>query len=151
MKIERMVKGYGFDLIGGLFSVSGSFGIVDGLTEYQKKVEGNTETYTYENASVRLVATFTHRKDGSVLRRDTIENVSDAPVILNRIRSRFTFEGGEYQVYSQSNNWQHENVGRWQPLSVEQTVGSCGIRSCDGATPMLALENVQNGKLTVFH
>lgn len=151
MKLERLIQNGGYDLIAGLFSVSGSFGIIDGTVTYDKTVSGNTETYTYENGALRLVATFTHRKDGCVLRQDRVENVSDAPVILNRVRSRFTFEGGEYQIYSQSNNWQHENVGRWQPLAAEHTLGSLGIRSCDGATPMLALENAQSGKLTVFH
>ena len=151
MKLDRIIQNGGYDLIAGLFSVSGSFGIIDGTVTYDYAREGKTETYSYDNGTVRLVARFTQRPDGSVLRVDTVENLTDAPVTLNRVRSRFTLEGGEYEVYSQSNNWQHENVGRWQPLGPEHTHGALGIRSCDGATPILALENQQNGRLTVFH
>ena len=151
MNIARIIQNGGYDLIAGLFSVAGSFGIIDGKAIYNKKSDGNSETYTYKNDSIKLEAKFEKRHDGSVFRRDTLTNVSAEKIILNRLRGRFTFEGGEYSIYSQSTNWQHENVGRWQTLSTEFTHGNLGLRSCDGATPMIALENAQNGRLTVFH
>ena len=151
MNIARIIQNGGYDLIAGLFSVAGSFGIIDGKAIYDKKSDGNSETYTYKNDSIKLEAKFEKRHDGSVFRRDTLTNLSAEKIILNRLRGRFTFEGGEYSIYSQSTNWQHENVGRWQTLSTEFTHGNLGLRSCDGATPMIALENAQNGRLTVFH
>ena len=151
MNIARIIQNGGYDLIAGLFSVSGSCGIIDGKAIYDKSSDGNTEIYSYKNDSIKLEAKFEKRPDGSVLRRDTVTNLSSEKITLNRVRGRFTFEGGEYSIYSQSTNWQHENVGRWQTLSAEFTHGNLGLRSCDGATPMIALENSQNGRLTVFH
>ncbi len=151
MNIERIIKNCGVDHTAGLFSLAGSFGIIDGTVTYEKNLDGNTEIYIYKNETVRLEAKFTKRPDGSVLRCDSVKNISSNKITLNRVRSRFTFEGGEYRVYSQSSNWQHENVGRWQTLGADFTHGNNGIRSCDGATPMMALENAQNGRLTVFH
>ena len=151
MNIERIIQNGGYDLIAGLFSLSGSFGIIDGKTVYEKSVDKNCEIYTYKNHKIYLEASFEKRSDGSVLRRDIIKNISSDTITLNRARGRFTFEGGEYQIYSQSSNWQHENLGRWQTLGTEFTHGNLGLRSCDGATPMMALENTQNDRLTVFH
>lgn len=151
MNIERIVRNGGYDLIAGLFSLSGSFGIIDGKTIYERSVDKNCEIYTYKNDKIYLEASFEKRSDGSVLRRDIIKNISSDTITLNRARGRFSFEGGEYQIYSQSSNWQHENLGRWQALGTEFTHGNLGLRSCDGATPMMALENTQNDRLTVFH
>jgi hypothetical protein len=151
MNIERIIRNGGVDHTAGLFSIAGSFGIIDGTVSYEKKLDGINEVYSYENGILRLEAKFTKRSDGSVLRCDSVKNVSSNKLTLNRVRSRFTFEGGEYKIYSQTSNWQHENVGRWQTLGADFTHGNNGIRSCDGATPMMALENSQNGRLTVFH
>ena len=151
MNIERIVQNGGVDHTAGLFSIAASFGIIDGTVIYEKKICADGELYSYENEFVRLEASFQKRSDGSVLRRDSITNLADESLTLTRVRGRLTFEGGEYQIYSQTSNWQHENVGRWQSLGADFTHGNNGIRSCDGATPMMALENAQNGRITVFH
>lgn len=134
----------------GLFSASGSFGIIDGtVTAGAITREGNT--YTYANGTVALTATFTPETNGAVWRRDTLRNLTDRPLILNRFFSRFMLESCDCEVYTQYNAWQHENSGSWQPLCTQVTAASTGIRTCDGATPVMAIASRQSGKITVFH
>ena len=65
--------------------------------------------------------------------------------------SRFRLKGNKYSAYTQFNGWQHESDGGWQKLVTEVAVASRGIRTCDGATPMLALCDEYSGKSSVFH
>lgn len=137
--------------VSGLFSIYGSFGLIDANYDLKWREEGNQEIYETANGKVRLVSTFTKFENGTVIRQDTLENLTDEPVILNRCFSRFYLEGNRYEVYTQLNGWQHENSGAWQELVTQVVAQSCGMRSCDGATPMMALKNKYNGKITVFH
>ena len=60
-------------------------------------------------------------------------------------------ESGSFDVYTQYNAWQNESRGGWDRLVTQVTAASLGIRTCDGATPMMALNNLYNGMNTVFH
>ena len=55
MNIERIVQNGGYDLIAGLFSVSGSFGIVDGSVIYEKTLK-STSGYQKIKGEVELEA-----------------------------------------------------------------------------------------------
>ena len=140
----------GVDNLSGLYSVAGSFGIVDG-TLPAKALQKTADGYLYENGKIRLATKQTVFSEGAVLREDSLTNISSEEIVLNRAFSRFTFEGGKYEIYTQENNWQHESVGSWMPLGAEITAAAAGLRTCQGATPIMALYNVQSGKTTVFH
>lgn len=86
-----------------------------------------------------------------MIRKDRLENRSDAPVEINLLCSRFVLDSNDYEVYTQYNAWQHESRGGWQPLRTQVTAASGGIRTCDGAAPILALHNRHSGQNTVFH
>lgn len=136
--------------IGGLFSASGSFGEINGKTTFEKIVRDG-KRYIFENGEIRLTASFEEYENGVMRRIDTLENISDKPHVLRNFFSRFVMEGYDYEVYTQFNGWQNENSGGWQPLVTNVTTAASGMRTCDDATPILALYNHQNLKTTVFH
>lgn len=136
---------------GGLFFACGSFGIVDGNCNYTYEQKGEDKIYRYANEKIALVSVFTEKKNGVVLRKDFLENLSNEPQEINGFLSRFCLDGNAYDVYTQYNAWQHESSGGWQRLITQVTAASQGIRTCDSAAPIMALHNLYTGKNTVFH
>lgn len=56
--------------------------------------------YVYENEQYRLTAVIEQGASGVCSRRDALKNLSDRPVTVNLISSRFRFDGGEYEAYA---------------------------------------------------
>ena len=137
------------DNLSGLYSFAGSFGIIDGRSAAD--IRPTEDGYLYEKEGVRIVTRLTEFPEGVTLREDSFTNLSEQEITLTRAFSRFTLDGGEYDVYTQTNNWQIESRGDWMPLHAEITAASAGMRTCQGATPMMALSNRQNGRIAVFH
>ena len=137
--------------VSGLWSVFAGNTIVDGLIQdiENTKEDGDTAVGTF--GDIRMYAELKKGAEDVYCRRDTIENISDAPVIVNRCISRFTLEGGEYDVYTQAHGWENESEGAWQPLTSMIGSRNRGIRTCESAAPILALWNRQNGRGVVFH
>lgn len=102
-------------------------------------------------ADYRLSITWEKDENGVFTRRDILENHTDHPVTLTAARSRFSFEGNEYEVYTQFNAWQNESTGAWQPLVT--TVGVTGQynRTSQNAAPFLALWSTQENRGVAFH
>ena len=151
MNIDRYINLDKMLGVSGLFAAIGSFGVIDGDAHYNVSEEGNVLTYMYSNGKVELCAAFTEYSDGVIIRRDSFKNLLDEPVVINRLVGRFRLKGNKYQVYTQFNGWEHEGDGAWQNLVTEISTASRGIRSCDGATPMMALYDEYSGKSSVFH
>ncbi|MBR2375111.1 MAG: alpha-galactosidase [Clostridia bacterium] len=151
MYLEKYIHNGGFTGVTGLFFASGSFGTIDSEAEYAVKTTPEQTTYEYRNESVCLQAVFTQKKRGVVSRRDYFTNVSNKPLTLYACNGRFVLSGNSYEAYTQYNGWQHESSGNWQELVTQVSVAANGIRTCDGATPMMALRNKHNGKIDVFH
>ena len=151
MKLEKYIDQRKIKNVSGLFFVKGSFGWVESEAEYMCIEIDNKKVYEYKNDHVKLWAEFTSYPNGVVIRRDFIQNISKNPIELNQICSRFTMDGNAYDVYTQYNGWQHESTEGWQRLVTQVTTASQGIRTCEGATPIMALYNLYNGRNTVFH
>lgn len=90
-------------------------------------------------------------QNGIFHRRDRFQNSSAEPVTVYSLKSRFVFEGGEYEVYTQFNNWLLENQGGWQELVTGVTCGCASVRTAQDATPILVLWNKQQNRGVVFH
>lgn len=135
--------------VSGLFSVCGNFGIIDGSMAKSTVKEGNT--YSLKTNKILLKSEFVEKKNGAVVRKDSLKNISDKEIIINRLSSRFILEGYDYEVFTQFNSWQHENTGGWQKLRTQVITSALGIRTCEGANPIMGLYNCQNRKTTVFH
>ena len=120
-----------------------------------KKADGffkkAANTYYLENESYTVKAEILLNKSGIFERHDTITNTSGLPITLNRIRQRFFFDGGEYQVYTQFNHWQTESLGSWQPLNTAVSVFSNSFRNGFGASPFTAIWNEQSERGIAFH
>ena len=137
--------------ISGLFFAAGSFGVIDGNVAYERIEEEGRTTFVYTDKKVRLEAEFTLRENGVILRRDRFFNLTEEEAEIHSLLSRFTLTGNDYEVYTQYNGWQHESRGGWQRLVTQITAASEGIRTCDGATPMMGLCDLYTGRTTVFH
>lgn len=135
--------------LSGLFYITGSFGIIDGKN-FNLISECNN-TYIFENYGLRVTSRFEEFENGVILRRDTVKNISSEDISVTSLKSRFLLEGNDYEVYTQFNGWQYENDGAWQPLKTSVSAKATGMRTCDGATPVMALYNRQNRITTVFH
>lgn len=151
MKLENFISAQKILAVSGLFFATGSFGVVDGDVDYVLEEKNGTKEYVYSNGVIELKAQFIEKDNGVVIRRDTFKNLTDKSLFLNCIASRFRLKGNRYQAYTQFNGWEHESKGEWQNLVTEVSCASRGIRSCDGATPMMALFDEYSQKSIVFH
>ena len=151
MNIENYIEKREILGAAGLFSAHGSFGIVDYTSNYKKEEKEGKSIYTYEQNGIRMTAIFSYFSNGVVIRRDFFENLTDDELEINKLSSRFRMDANEYEVYTQYSSWQHESMGDWQKLVTQVTVETQGIRTCDGATPMLALHNLFTKRNIVFH
>ena len=138
--------------VGGLITVVGDFGRIDHNAEFARvKKENGAKEYFYENKTVSVKCVFWREDNGLIVRKDSITNKTKTPVKIFKCLSRFTLEGERYECYTQSNVWQSENKGGWSKLNTGIISRNTGTRSCDGATPMLALKNGYTGKVTAFY
>ena len=151
MNLERYVNLEGKPGVSGLFFAAGSFGIIDGTENYERIDENGKTIFIYCDEFIRLEAEFAVQENGIVIRRDRFLNLSENEVEINSLLSRFTLTGNEYEVYTQYNGWQHESKGAWQRLVTQISAVSQGIRTCDGATPMMGFHDLYTDKNTVFH
>ena len=88
---------------------------------------------------------------GVYRRTDKIKNISNRPIDLRTVLSKFSFHGGEYEVYTQYNEWCGEGYGKWQELVTEVSAEGESVRNNSGASPFVALWCRQSGRGRVFH
>lgn len=88
---------------------------------------------------------------GVTKRVDSIKNTSDKPITLRSILSKFVLNGGEYEVYTQRSVWCGERYGAWQPLVTEVCASNDDVRANAGASPFVAIYNLQNRRGFAFH
>ena len=73
--------------------------------------------FKFENETLAIETKFTKHPSGVIERCDVLKNVSDKPVTLTSAQSKFIFNGGEYEVYTQYSEWCGEAEGKWQYLN----------------------------------
>ena len=74
---------------------AGDFGeIVGNVSRDENTVFKTTDQY-------KIGCTVTEDQYGVINRKDVFKNISDKPIVLTSLKSRFVFEGGEYEVYTQ--------------------------------------------------
>lgn len=104
-------------------------------------------------ASVRIQSEWKHCPESGVIsRRDTLQNCSQAPMLLRRFLARFPFGSGEYEVYSQLNRWGRENQGQWNAFNAGTLhLSSRWGRSTEGSTPFAAVRERYASRAIAFH
>ncbi len=128
-----------------LWNIKGNFGNVEGDVAFSD----NSFSSEYNNLFV-----FTENeeyKNGVVCRKGFVRNDSDKEIILNTLSSKFLFNGGEYEVYTQCNFWENESRGGWSELISEIAVTGKSIRNCIDAVPFMVLWNKQTNRGVAFH
>ena len=87
-----------------LWTIYGSFGMVKG------DVYCNNNFFYAECDSCQVFSAREEDENGIVLQTGSLKNTSDNPISVYHVMSKFVFDGGEYEVYTQCNTWQN-NLG----------------------------------------
>ena len=128
-----------------LWDICGTFGRVTGPVE---KVSGG---YAADFGGCLLETKASVSPEGVESRLTTLTNTSSVPVAAHCLADRFKLNGGDWEVYTQTSCCQQESRGTWQALHTGVEARNDGVRSCDGAAPMLAVWDRIAGKGRVFH
>ena len=92
------------DKIEELFTVYGDFERAIG------EVTKNGDTITYKNGDIELKSTVNKHVSGVYERKDSIKNISSRDIEISTLLSKFILNGGEYQVYTQTNKHIKERI-----------------------------------------
>ena len=111
--------------------------------------DGNNSRFS--DTACALNSTVAADDTGVFSRRDTLQNLTDKPLHVACMNTRFVLDGGEYDVYTQYNAWQNENLGQWQPLVTEVEARTESFRTSWAAAPFLAVWNKQTNRGIAFH
>jgi len=128
-----------------IWSVYGSFGQALGA------VTINGENITSEGKEYKIETTRKKDSLGVVCQTGRIINISDKPISVTYLASKYVYDGGEYEIYTQSSTWEDESVAMWQPLNATVGAEVCGVRDAYGAEPFMAIWSNQTGRGWAFH
>ena len=128
-----------------MYTLRGSFAMPVG------EIEKTENGAIYKDDGYEVTTTITKHPSGVCVRKDVFKNVSDKAIDLRAVLSKFRFNGGEYEVYTQYSEWTHESIGAWHTLITETGVGNADVRTNTGTAPFLAIYNTQNGRGMAFH
>ena len=106
---------------------------------------------TFDAPDYRFSSVYEEDENGVFTRRDRLQNTTDHAITFSSAHSLFTFEGGEYEVYTQYNSWQTESMGAWQPLVTTVCAVGQYNRAARGAAPFLVLWSEQEKRGVAFH
>lgn len=91
--------------ISDLFTLRGSFALPCG------ELSATDTGFSFETEDYSVSSQFFSHSSGVNLRHDTLKNTSDKELSLRSVLSKFTFNGGEYEVYTQHSTWCAERYG----------------------------------------
>ena len=128
-----------------LWIISGSFG------NFEEEICEKECSFSAKNENIEVISEIKKDKNGVFVRTGKVKNISEKEISLNALASKFTFDGGEYEVYSQYNGWQNESMGSWQNLVTSVVARTKSIRQTHSATPFMALWNCQTQRGVAFH
>lgn len=119
------------------------------MPEGEITLQGESFEFCDENFKITS-ATVSH-PTGVYSRRDTVKNVSGKTLTVRGALSRFVYTGGEYEVYTQYNEWCGESDGAWAPLVNEVSASIDEARLNMSVSPFVALRSLQSDRGVVFH
>lgn len=128
-----------------LWDIVGSFGKLTGT------VTESENCFRIQNDVMSVCSQITEYENGVCVRDGKIKNISDENITINVLSSRFSMDGGEYEVYSQFNGWENESNGGWQKLITGISLRSSALRNAHSATPFAVLWSEQANRGTAFH
>lgn len=127
------------------FSIYGDFAPLYG------KMEKKGDMYLFLGTDIQLTSKMISHTSGVKERKDTIRNISGHPLTISVALSKFSFDGVDYEVYTQASEWSNESVGYWHPLISEVGGQNEDIRMNCGNPPFVAIYNMQTERGYAFH
>lgn len=121
------------------------------ITQPANAIQNTNDGYFCSAGEYEMVTKITKHSSGVYSRKDTIKNTSGRPLTLRAVLSKFSFNGGEYEVYTQYSEWCHEGINAWNTLVSDVGIGNTDVRANTGNPPFMAIFNTQNGRGMVFH
>lgn len=128
-----------------LFTVYGDFERVNGFATR------NEDIVSYKSNEIELKSVTTKHPSGVFERCDTIKNISKRDIEISTLLSKFTLNGGEYLVYTQTSKHIKEGIGGWQSLVSGVFGMSDEMRTNQDVNPFVAVFNEQNQRGIAFH
>ncbi len=137
---------------GVAFSLKTEHGCFDGRdAEGSFTQQENGLIATYALSSGLTVQVRWKETAGVIEREDKIINSGTAPMTIFGYNAVTAFSGC-FDLYIQSNEWTRENQGSWRELTHGAfEISARGARTCQGATPYIALKNTETGEGLVVH
>ena len=127
------------------WGIYGDFGMVKG------DVKHDGGKITHETVDYLVCSERCEHENGLVYQTGYIQNTSDHAITVTHAMTKFVFEGGEHEVYTQCNHWQNESKGAWQPLVTTISGRSYGVRDSFAASPFFVLWDKQCDRGIAFH
>lgn len=144
--VEMETKGYQPPRMLGLLDVYTSFGEIyfnQQLKSIEQKGNELIVVMSLYDGKMESVTSFNHdEKLGFIKRTDILRNLTDETVNLMKAKQRFNLADDDYDIFFQKSEWGTEVNGKWYPLTAAGlSIGCVGGRTCEGHTPMLAIQN----------
>ncbi|MBR5307504.1 MAG: alpha-galactosidase [Clostridia bacterium] len=140
-----MIKAESLRSADNIWSVYGSFG------QALENIKIDGESITAEGKEYIIETVRKVHSHGVVCQTGKITNISDKPIDVTYLASKYVFDGGEYDVYTQSSTWENESVSLWQPLNATIGAEVYGVRDAYGAEPFVGIWSNQTGRGMAFH
>ena len=125
--------------------------ILGTISSITNEVTCDNGCFSLENGEISVSTVFEEHSSGVCKRADRIKNISGKDISLIAAQSKFVFDGGEYEVYTQYSEWCDEAQGAWQPLITEVSAGNDDTRANVSSVPFFAIYNKQNERGVAFH
>lgn len=128
-----------------LLTIFGDFSPISGILQKEEN------SLLWEDERFQFISSYEEHESGIIKRCDQIKNISDQAALISSALSKFVFNGGEYEVYTQYSEWCFEGNGRWQPLVTEICASNDDVRMNLGSVPFFSIFNCQNHRGIAFH
>jgi alpha-galactosidase len=134
-----------YEKIGDLMTLLGDFPLPEG------EVLREGDRFRFTSDVLEVEATFEKHPSGVVRRHDRVKNVSQRPITIRTALSKFVFNAGAFEVYTQYNENNGEGQEGWQKLVTEVAAHGKELRCSFENAPFMALYNVGSGRGMAFH
>lgn len=134
-----------YECVDDLITLLGDFPLLEGALEHTEN------GFRFSSDTMEVMSTFQTHPSGVTVRRDSIRNCADRPLTIRTALSKFVFNGGEYEAYTQYNENNAEGQSAWLPLMTEVSMRGKELRCSFENAPFLALRDTGSGRGVAFH
>lgn len=134
-----------YEQISDLVTLLGDFPLPEG------EVVRENDRIRYASDVLAVESVFETHASGVVRRQDRVTNTGNRPITIRTALSKFVFNGGSFEVYTQYNENNAEAQEGWQPLVTEVAAHGKELRCSFENAPFMAVYNAGCGRGVAFH